>query len=205
VRWILISDGRANAPMPGRRITDAQARDYVLQAFDYLPTPATDIMPAWLHYWHTSQDWSDEYGARKTLLNHLDDQHNCTLWERVWPWSDDCPAPDDATWIGIYPEDAGGGVAKRPGNTAVAGLSAEAIAHELGHTRGLKHVLESCGNGEVPRGPYDTLTLDGGLIWDVAINPRTAALVSRRTTDLMSYGCNKWTSAENWTRLFNGF
>jgi len=206
VRWVLIADGRSNAPMPGRIITDAQARDLVMQAFDYLPTPATDIGPAWLHTWNTSRDWTDEYGQRHELLDDLDDQHNCNAWEWLTQWADDdCPTDDGATWIGIYPEDAGGGVGKRPGNTAIAGLNAEPIAHELGHTRGLKHILESCGTGEVPRGPYDSLNLEGGLLWDVAINPRSGAVVSRPTYDLMSYACNKWISAENWTRLCNGF
>lgn len=203
VRWVRVRDGRPNSTTPGAILTDQEARARVLRAFDLLPTPATDIGPAWLAEWNTSQEWLDQSkdGGQSHLLHHLDEQHDCSVWEMLW---DDCPTPDGARWIGLCPDPSAGGMANVPGNTAVAGTNRVTIAHELGHTLGRHHVLDSCGIN-VPNGPYDSLTADGGLLWDVAVEPDTLTIVARPTRDLMSYGCNRWTSADQWSWFASQF
>lgn len=199
VRYVRIRDGRPGSATPGQIPSDAQARAIVTQAFDQLPSPPLDIAPAWLTEWNTSQDWLDAEDGQQNLLNHVNDQHNCTLWESVWPWSDPCPANDGAKWVGVYFELTGGGKAKRDGNTCVVGLNPLHAGHELAHTLGLKHVLTGDGD-TVPQGPYDTLPINGFII-DTPVDPTALVTLPVPTFDLMSYARSRWISPHNWDRL----
>lgn len=208
VRFVRIRDGRPGSTNPVPIVTEKQAQSLILRAFDFLPSPPTDISPAWLSEWNTGENWLDQSkgGGQQTLLNHLNDQHNCSNWEQFWPWSDPCPSDDGAKWVGVEPEPSGGGMAKREGNTCVAGLNPLHVAHELGHTLGLKHQPDSCGSNAPPPDLEPTpLKFDGGLLFDVAVDPTKGTTVPRPTKDLMSYGCNRWTSADTWNVLYGKF
>jgi hypothetical protein len=117
----------------------------------------------------------------------------------VWPWSDPCPANDGAKWVGVYFEPTGGGKAKRDGNTCVVGMDPLHCGHELGHTPGLKHVLTGDGD-TVPKGPYDTLPINGFII-DTAVDPTSLVTLPVPTYDLMSYARFRWVSPHNWDRM----
>jgi len=204
-----------------------QARRTLLRAIEPLPYPPTDIGEAWLQTWTTSVTDLTSDDGRQTLLDHLHDQHNCTLSEWVFPWEDDCPDDDGARWIGVVPADVGGkaktgkntvvvsmadadsiGVASAP--VATGGLAA---AHELGHTLCLCHVNRGC-NGTNPAtssmcgsfgSAFDALPFDGRIV-DVPFDPTKNRAVTSSTPgqvwDFMSYACDQWISQRNWERLF---
>lgn len=192
-------------------LSDAACRDIIVRAHDLLPAPPTDIAPARMPTWHTSYDPTTSDG-KQTVLDHLDDQHDCTLSEAIFPWEDDCPPGDGAIWVGILPS-TGGGLAQShrvfaPGrNTLVAQADRIVVAHEIGHTQKLNHVNPgvSCGSGG-PDGDYDSLPAGGMISPADAFDTNAGACLAVSggpLYDMMTYACNRWISRSNWQRLFD--
>jgi hypothetical protein len=207
VRYIRLGDGRPNGT--GYTTSDADALRITFRMFDLLPSPPTDIGPAWLRTWWDSSAWPED---RSGLMHHLDDQHNCSLWESLWPWSDPCPSPDGAKWLGFYPDPVGDGwgiTSSSSRNTAVVGLDKRAAAHEIGHTLCLQHVNMGCGSvwpdpsyrcdSDFGRKAFDVLP-NAGLLDDVPFDPETLAPMQGTVYDVMTYACQKWVSRLTWLR-----
>ncbi|WP_207481760.1 IPT/TIG domain-containing protein [Arenibaculum pallidiluteum] len=196
----------------GASYTDLKARESVVRALDLLPTPATDIAPAWLPTWTTGVDLGS-WDGRFELLDQLDDQHDCSPSEWLFPWEDECPDDDDAVWIGLTPLIPLKGAAQglkvfgTSRNTVIADDTSDTIAHELGHTLKCNHVNPNvqCGIAPDKDGSFDSLPDDGRVqerdIFDVFF-PGSSKIA---THDIMSYACSRWISKYNWTRLFNLF
>lgn len=205
VRYVRVSSPASGLP------DDATARNALLRAFDLLATPATDIAPARLATWHTSANVATKDGL-STLLSHLDDQHDCTLSEALFPWEDECPDADGAVWIGLFGGGSGGlAQGYRPfgtsRNTAVAPLyDRTTIAHELGHTLKLNHVNPNQHCGIEPDGDFDTLPNGGAIVSGDAFDPSAGQPVTLPLLfDFMSYACFRWVSRSNWRRVFDKF
>jgi hypothetical protein len=209
LRYVRISYGSSPA------LSDAAAREAIIRGLDLLPTIPTDLAPARVATWHTSLDIDSDDGIYD-LLDHIDDQHDCTFSEWLLPWGDDCPDDDGAVWVGILPRPGSpAGLAQGyqgvniSRNTVIVGPAQETIAHELGHTLKLNHVNPDVNCGVEPDGDgsFDTLP-DGGSIrigdgfdpFDVSVPQGYGGLY-----DFMTYGCKKWVSRDTWMRLFNKF
>jgi hypothetical protein len=200
VRYVRIMDRHAGSPTHGLIVNQDSARALVLRAFDYLATPATDIAPAWIDQMTTTQDFRDRslLGGLNVLLTEVANQRAC------WPWEPFLPVAtchDEEKWVGLVPDANAGGRTRSANNVAIAGTNALTIAHELGHQIGLRHVRTSC-EIEVPDNAVP-LEFDGGLLWDVAVDPTNVVTVPIPTGDLMSYGCNRWTSPTRWHAMMN--
>jgi hypothetical protein len=192
-------------------LSDAACRDIIVRAHDLLPSPPLDIAPARMPTWHTSGDPTTSDG-KQMVLDHLDDQHDCTLSEAIFPWEDDCPPSDGAIWVGVLPVAAGGLAQSHrvfaPGrNTLVAQADRITIAHEIGHTQKLNHVNPgvSCGAGG-PDGDYDFLPGGGSIPSADVFDPSggvSLPVPGGFLWDMMTYGCNRWISRSNWQRLFD--
>lgn len=214
VRWILVRDGRGGGS--GLAPTDDEARFTVLRALDLLPTPPTNIAPAWLATWNTTTDFTARDGPDE-LLDNLDNEHDCNAWESAWSTFGlaDCPSPDNAIWIGLTSttNPINRGKAGRPGNTAVAmihslsssgDVARTTPAHELGHCAGRMHVNRGCG-ASTPGGPYFAHPDNGNLL-NVPFDPFYNNIIgsfSGSVQCLMSYGCAVWVSEYEWTDLLN--
>ncbi len=208
VRYVRVSKPGATT------LTDGQARELVLRAFDLLATPPLDIAPARVATWHTGENLNTRDGI-ETLLGHIDDQHDCTASEQVFPWEDECPDGDGAVWVAITPYSGWGGQAQghrwfgTSRNTAVVPPEREAIAHELGHTLKLNHV--NVGAFPEDQKVFDTLPDGGGVRAEDAFDPHKMTLVLDGLTgfltiyDFMSYAPAKWVSPTNWKRVFDKF
>jgi len=210
VRYVRVSTATFPAP------TDDQARSAITRAFDYLPTPPTDIDSAWLATWQSGADLNTKDGVAE-LLGHLDDQHDCALSEWLFPWEEDCPDADGAVWAGIGNGVAWGGKALGyqldgvSSNTAVVPLNdIDTIAHELGHTLGLNHVKVPFGFstiGKDPDGPHDDLPNGEEIVKEDIFDPTAGKVPSflLRVFDLMSYAVDRWISRDNWEALLKKF
>jgi len=200
-------------------LSDQQARERLLRAFDLLATPATDILPARIATAHTTRDIDTSDGVAE-LLSDIDDAHDCTLSEWVLPWEDDCPDDDKAVWVGVLPRNNWGG--KTQGfemwgpsrNTCIVPLDRTVIAHELGHSLGLHHANTSLTCGGDPAGPYDSLTDGGAIRPGDPIDPATGQVIDAGSFgtpsglyDMMTYQCPemRWISRHNWLSVFNKF
>ncbi|MGH9889234.1 MAG: hypothetical protein ACREBE_27115, partial [bacterium] len=191
---------------------DAQAREIVVRAFDLLATPASDIEPARVPIWNSSVDTSDLDGM-KELLGHIDDQHNCTLLERLSFFDDDCPDDDGAVWAGIMVNTGGpiSGLAtsfrtfSTSRNTCIAELTRVTVAHELGHTLALNHVNPDVNCGLMPdeHADFDSLPDGGAIKAGDALDPARCSVVLGY--DMMTYACTRWVSGVNWQRVFDKF
>lgn len=172
---------QGNVPPPNDALFTLQ------RAFDLLPSPPLDLGAAWLDVWATGQDVSTKDGKQK-LLDHLNDAHNCTFSEWLFPWEDDCPDDDGALWIGVVPGNVGG-KAKTGGNTswAASALTGDRIsaAHETGHMLCFCHVNQGC-SGNNP-------------------DNRTSAVGDRRSTTRCRRRdwCSMWRSIRTTTRPFH--
>jgi hypothetical protein len=200
-------------------ISDAAAREVILRAFDLFATPPTDIAPARVDVWNTSRDWDTRDGI-VDLLDDLDDQHDCTLSEAIFPWEDDCPDADGAVWAGVASRSIWGGMAQgyrvfgTSRNTAVFSPDRLVAAHELGHTLALNHVDPHLptANPFEEDSSFDTLPNNGMIAQGDAFDPAAGKTV-RGTSDhgdfalydVMSYAMFKWISLANRQRVFDKF
>jgi hypothetical protein len=206
VRYVRISHGSGGA------LTDAAAREAIVRGFDLLPTIPTDLAPARVATWHTSVDIDTSDGIHD-LLGHIDDQHDCTFSEWLFPWEDECPDDDGAVWVGILPR-SGNPAGSAQGyqftninrNTVIVGPSQDVIAHELGHTLKLNHVNPqlNCGMAPDEDGAFDTLPDGGAIRFGDAFDPFRVS-VKWPVYDFMTYACEKWVSRDTWMRLFGKF
>jgi hypothetical protein len=207
VRYVRISHASSAAP------SDLEARNLVLRGFQLLATPPTDIAPARMATWHTSVDIDTKEGI-SDLLDHLDDQHDCTVSEEIFPWEDECPDRDYAVWVGVLGRILGGpgGMAQAyhpfnsSRNTVIVSPVREMVAHELGHALRLNHVNVGC-NGYMPEGDFDTLPDGGKIRSGDACDPATGNVVagSPDLFDVMTYACSTWVSRATWQRVFDKF
>lgn len=209
VRYVRVSTPIAPA------VSDCEARESVVRAFDLLPTPPLDIAPARLATWHTGQNLATEAGVH-TLLGHIDDQHDCTLSEALFPWEDDCPDDDGAIWIAVIPINAPlyGGMSE-PASLFDAGRNTVVVpsqdkvtaAHELGHTLKLNHV--NVGYFPEDQRTFDHLPNGGAVLNDDVFDPHTMKKLFEGSVplwDFMSYaGSLRWISPTNWNRLLTKF
>jgi hypothetical protein len=209
VRYVRISQ-------PGfPALSDQAARDVVTRAFDLLPTPPSDIAPARLATWHTGQNLSTRDGT-STLLGHIDDQHDCTFSESIFPWEDECPDDDGAVWIAVTPRSEYGGMAEpwqpfdTSRNTVVTPPEHVVAAHELAHTRKLNHV--NVGSFPEDQRTFDPMPDGGQIRMEDAFDPHDMKLISESgpgfggVYDFMSYAqAPRWVSATNWNRLLTKF
>jgi hypothetical protein len=195
-----------------------EAREVVLRGFDLLATPPTDIQAARVAIWNTSSDIFTRDG-RHELLGHLDDQHDCTFSEWLFPWEEECPDDDGAVWVGVLPNAASGGVAQgyHPFNesrdTLITSTDRLTAAHEMGHTLKLNHVDAGviCGTPHDEDDSFDTLPDSGAIRRGDPFDPHTGKVVevlgpgALGTFDMMSYACKRWVSRTNWQRVFDKF
>lgn len=208
VRFVRIRDNRPAPDGTGLRPTAAQCRFTVERGFDLLPSPPTDIGPAWEPTWDTTRDFTDDddLGA---LLADLDDHHNCNFWEWLWQWTGltDCPDDDEAYWVGMTTP-FNRGMAYRPGNTCLSAIYTDNMgqgailriktAHELGHNLSFRHVNRTC-SGTIGGQFYDHP--NNGDLQDVPFDPYWNEAIGGSVQDFMSYGCTRWVSADSWVRL----
>lgn len=207
VRYVRVSQPGVPA------LSDQQARDVVLRAFDLLPTPPLDIAPAWMPMWHTGEDLKTRDGI-SNLMEHIDDQHDCTTSEALFFWEDSCPSDDGAVWLAVTPRTDWGGMAQghrwfnTSRNTAVVPPSRITAAHELGHTRKLNHINVGSGFED---DEFDALPNGGAIRAQDAIDPSSVNMLMDGVMDFsglydfMSYAPLRWVSPENWKRLFDKF
>lgn len=209
VRFVRVSS------MFGSEMGEPSALRLMQKAFDLLPTPATDVLPARIATWHTSADVSTMDGIGE-LLGHLEDQHDCTIFEALFPWGDECPDDDDEVWVGLVNGAGGrasfGWLGDR--NTAVASsLDRVNVAHELGHTLSLNHVNPAAIPAYTPPGSHDTLPNDGAIRPGDAFDPSEGKTLQVLGTgylglwDFMSYAQqdHRWVTRYNWERMLSKF
>jgi hypothetical protein len=196
----------------GIMMTDQEARECILRAIDLLPTLPSDIAPAWLAEWNTTVQNLDTKDGRHELLGHLDDQHDCTTSEWLFPWEEDCPDDDGAVWVGLSNEITGGSAESYQAfdvsrNTLVAKRDRLIVAHELGHTLKLNHVNPAmhCGSPPDPDDDFDTLPDDGRVQERDIFDPFTPYVSKHAAFDIMTYACTRWISRMNWLRMFAKF
>lgn len=213
VRFVRIRDNRPAPDGTGTRPTAAQARFTIERAFDLLPSPPTDIGPAWQATWTTDRDFTTDDGLRG-LLNDLDDEHNCNAWEWMWEWTGatECPDPDHAEWVGLTtPFNRGWATG---GNTCMSAIHEISqgqgailrikTGHELGHNLGFCHVDRSCGGSSPAGSCYDHP--DNGDLQDIPFDPFWNQVVGTgvgTVQDFMTYGCTRWPSGDSWGRLIS--
>jgi hypothetical protein len=208
IRYVRVSDSVSAA------LTDPLARSVVVRAFDFLATPPTDIAAARVPLWHTGEDLNTKEGIR-TLMEHIDDQHDCTTSEWLLPWEEDCPDDDGAVWVAVLPRSGWGGMAQRwrlfnaSRNSVVVTPTRDVAAHELGHTLKLNHV--NVGGGFEEGEDFDTLPSGGAIRSEDAFDPFGMRMVLEGAMgfsgifDMMSYAPLRWISPMNWQRVFNKF
>ena len=188
-------------------IDDKVAQTAIVRAFDLLPTIPTDLSVADVPTWHTSVDIDSDDGM-SDLLDHIEDQHNCTFLEWIVPWGDECPGADGAVWIGILPR-SGSPAGLARGNTLVVGPSQLDIAHELGHTLNLHHVNPQlqCGVAPDQDREFDILPNGGAIRIGDALDPSGVLVLEGYDGlhDFMTYACKKWVSRDTWMLLFSKF
>ena len=214
VRFVRIRDDSQNPATP--RPTEEQCRFTVERAFDLIPSPATDIGPAWRPTWNTGLDFTGDDDDLRELLGDLNDEHNCNFWEWLWGWTGwtECPDDDGAIWVG-FSRNFNRGMARRPGNTCISAVYQDTTgdtyttlcgrtnilriktAHEIGHNLSMCHIdvggaLNAC---------YDHP--DDGALQDIPFDPYWNQTVPAGTTDFMGYGCPRWSSADSWQRMIN--
>ncbi len=205
IRFVRIRDDGTNGS--GVRPSEAECRFTIQRAFDLLPSPSTDIAPAWQSIWNTTHDITAGVGD---LLDDLDDEHNCSAWEWLWGWTGttECPDEDHAIWVGLTsPFNRGRG--RRPGNTCVSAIYQIAdgqnhllrikTTHEIGHNLGFKHVNRECNPGTIEGAFYKHP--NNGNLQDVPFDPYWNKAISGSVQDFMSYGCARWVSGDSWKRL----
>ncbi|WP_377155060.1 hypothetical protein ACFJIX_23330 [Roseateles sp. UC29_93] len=209
VRYVRVSQ-------PGRpALSDAQAREVIVRAFDLLATPPLDIAPARMPTWHTGEDLSTREGTAN-LMEHIDDQHDCTLSEALFPWEDSCPDDDGAVWAAVTPRSDWGGISQglrwfnASRNTVVVPPDRVVAAHELAHTLKLNHV--DVGGGFDDDEEFDTLPNGGGIRGEEALDPSTVKMLMDgfpgfgAIYDFMSYAqSSRWVSPVQWKRVFDKF
>lgn len=130
VRFVRLQDDRPAPTGTGILPTDAEARQTLDRAFDLLPTPATDIAPAW------PTTYSVISGNRSSLLTQL-----IGLQESPDPATS---APDLSIWIGLSDTFIFGTAAARSRvalaatyrNRDLEGPFRIASAHEIAHILG---------------------------------------------------------------------
>ncbi|MDB4292431.1 IPT/TIG domain-containing protein [Maribacter sp.] len=207
VRFVRIRDD-SQSPTVGRP-TKEQCRFSIERALDLMPTPPTDIGPAWRPTWNTNEDFTGDDDDLRDLLNDLNDEHNCNAWEWLWGWTGatDCPDDDNAIWVG-YSRNFNRGMGKRPGNTcisAVYNLSSGQnnmlrikTAHEIGHNLGMKHIDVGGAGGSFYNHPNngDLLDVPFDPFWNVTVNLSSVS-------DFMGYGSPRWSSADSWNRMMS--
>jgi hypothetical protein len=210
VRYVRVSTPSSPA------LSDADAREAVVRAFDLLPTPVSDIAPARRPTWHTGQNINTREGLT-ALLGHIDDQHDCTLSEALFPWEDECPDDDGAVWLAITAITGWGGLTEpwqafdTSRNTVVTSTDRLITVHELGHTLELKHVR--VGIHPEDQVDFDDTLPDGGAIRaEDAFDVHKMAMVMESMSGLgvlfdfmAGAGVFKWVSPTNWERLLNKF
>ena len=208
VRYVRISYGS------GAALSDAAAREAIVRGFDLLPTIPTHLAPARVATWHTSVN-IDTHDGINDLLGHIDDQHDCTFSEWLFPWEDECPDDDGAVWVGILPRPGSpAGLAQGHQafninrNTVIVGPVQEDIAHELGHTLKLNHVNSqlNCGIAPDADGDFDSRPDGGAIRIGDAFDPFRISVLKGYggLYDFMTYACKKWVSRDT-MRLFDKF
>jgi hypothetical protein len=203
VRYVRISDDGPNGS--GTRPSSDEALFTITRAFDLLPSAPDDIGAAWQTTWDTNHDLTDDDGL-VDLLNDLNDEHNCNLWEWGWQWTGltECHEADEAIWVGLT-KPFNRGLGKRPGNTCLSAVYAVSngqstnlrikTAHEMGHNLSFKHV-DRCGAGE----PFYDHP-NGGVLQEVPFDPFWNEAIDGTASDFMTYCSDRWVSADSWRRL----
>jgi hypothetical protein len=187
IRFVRITDLRPPPDGTGTQPTEDQARYTLERAFELLPTPATDIAPAW----HATHDFTTT--DLSALLRDLWSVH-----DQPDPATG---TPDPAKWIGLtVPWNRGladGVACVAPIYQQSQGLGYERIraAHELSHNMGTCHpFMPDCQASGFKDVPLD----------DVPFDPYWNRAVTGTVFDYMSYTASTlqpWISPTNWNYL----
>lgn len=181
VRYVRIRDD-APGNGTGQRPTRAQSLFTVRRAFDLLPSPPTDIAPAWDDTLETTRDFGDSTTADGDPNEHaqlLDDLDGFRTRGVLAEWVDERAGPFDfgplfeaaaQYWVGLTVR-FNRGRAYRPGNASLSCIyrvsDGDAIttnltnpdtrrvktAHELGHNLDNTHITLSCPGLTAPGCP----------------------------------------------------
>jgi len=191
IRFIRITDLRPPPVGTGTQPTENQARYTLQRAFELLPSPATDIAPAWYATHDTTRDFTNS-----DLFGLLQD-----LWGVHAQPDPATGQPDPANWIGLtVPLNRGladGVACVSPMYQQSQGLGYERIraAHELSHNMGACHpFMPDCQARGFKDDPLD----------DVPFDPYWNQTLAGTVYDYMSYSgstLQPWISPANWNYL----
>lgn len=230
VRYVRVRDNRSGTS-PTRPSRD-DAAFTVRRAFDFLPSPPTDIAPAPDDTMGTSVNFGGTNGVGN-LLDELE-RHRLSAIAAEWRRRRDgldldlellrellshhyvgltqpfnrgiASNPGRVAISCIYQNTNGSGIDSNPGGGELRRVK---TAHELGHNLGLDHVNQGC-NGSSPDcngSCYNHPT--SGRLTETAFDPhwnrtlRDEPDAPGTEWDFMSYGCTRWASSDSWSRMQN--
>ena len=203
-------------PHTGNVVSVERARDIVVQAFDRLPSPATEIRmrPGIFTIPDVSEeaDYCINNAAFWELALSVAYEHNGI--EGVWP------DPHESVWIGLFFQDCNpSGMMSWPWTStciseAQSSVSAvevfEVAAHEIAHCVGMGHTKTSAGEDcesvaqpvacHILPGPTPETGAIGEVVFDIRNNELQTAAV-----DLMSYRNGfRFPHPDHWERIRAG-
>jgi hypothetical protein len=194
---------RITEPGTGDGLLDDEALELILQAFDRLPSPRSEIRlrPGVfaIHEGTTEANYCTDGGYYQLALS-VAYEHNGV--EGVWP------DPHETAWIGLYSRfgcSAGGMMSWPWTSTCISEPDAESAAHELAHTTGMGHTVTSAGERcEDIAQPVACHHLpNDGILQDVVFDIRNNVVIVG-AADLMSYRPEfGFPHPDHWERIRN--